>query len=296
MAEATSVPVLFVRDPDRAARDGGCRSPWTTRPRVAVDAAQASRSRAPCSSRRLDDRYPTGVLASIVQVGPASPAAAPPRWCAVNGRPRRFRHHRTGGGGGWSSTNCPDDRRGPGPWPPVQKLVWRCFSAGRPQQLVDAVNQLSDPSALADTAGYASYLTDVQKRDLLETENVDTRLRALIDWTAEHLAEVEVSDKISRTSGRAWRRRRRSSCCAATQRHPQELGELGPDGGRDSDDYRSRVRAADLPEKGARGRAAARGRQAGTLQRAEPEGGWIRTWLDTVWTCRGTSPPRTPPT
>ena len=69
MAEAASVPVLFVRDPivlpgmvvpialDDAAR-------------VAVDAAQASESGTLLIAPRLDDRYPThGVLASIVQVG-----------------------------------------------------------------------------------------------------------------------------------------------------------------------------------------------------------------------------------
>ena len=39
-------------------------------------------------------------------------------------------------------------------------------------QIVDYVNRLTDPSALADTRGYASYLTDVQKRELLETEDV----------------------------------------------------------------------------------------------------------------------------
>ncbi len=78
MAEATSVPVLFVRDPivlpgmvvpialDDAAR-------------VAVDAAQASESGTLLIAPRLDDRYPThGVLASIVQVGriPGGGAAA----------------------------------------------------------------------------------------------------------------------------------------------------------------------------------------------------------------------------
>ena len=36
-------------------------------------------------------------------------------------------------------------------------------------QVIDSVNRLTDPSALADTAGYASYLTDEQKRELLET-------------------------------------------------------------------------------------------------------------------------------
>ena len=78
MAEAKSVPVLFVSDPivlpgmvvpielDDAAR-------------AAVDAAQATDSGQLLIAPRLDDRYPTyGVIASIVQVGrvPGGGAAA----------------------------------------------------------------------------------------------------------------------------------------------------------------------------------------------------------------------------
>jgi ATP-dependent Lon protease len=58
----------------------------------------------------------------------------------------------------------------------------------------------------------------------------------------------------------------------------KELGEGEPDG---SDDYRARVEEADLPEKV---REAAM-REVGKLERSSeqsPEGGWIRTWLDTV--------------
>src|SRR5439155_23474197 len=62
--------------------------------------------------------------------------------------------------------------------------------------------------------------------------------------------------------------------------------EEEPDG---AGDYRSRVAAADLPDKI---REAAL-REVGRLERASdqsPEAGWIRTWLDTVlempWTTR----------
>jgi ATP-dependent Lon protease len=58
----------------------------------------------------------------------------------------------------------------------------------------------------------------------------------------------------------------------------KELGEGEPDG---SDDYRRPHRGRRPSREGPRGRAA-RGRQAGAVERAEPEGGWIRTWLDTV--------------
>ena len=149
-------------------------------------------------------------------------------------------------------------------------------------QIVDVVNKISDPSALADTAGYASYLSDVQKRDLLETEDVAARLRLLIDWTGDHLAEVEVNDKIAEDVRTGMDKQQKEFLLrqqlAAIRK---ELGETGPDGADESGDYRARIEAADLPEKV---REAAL-REVGKLERASeqsPEGGWIRTWLDTV--------------
>jgi ATP-dependent Lon protease len=119
----------------------------------------------------------------------------------------------------------------------------------------------------------------VQKRQLLETEDVAERLRALIDWTGEHLAEVEVSDKIAEDVRDGMEKTQKEFLLrqqlAAIRK---ELGEGEPDG---SDDYRARVEAADLPEKV---REAAL-REVGKLERSSdqsPEGGWIRTWLDTV--------------
>src|SRR6185437_4920391 len=100
--------------------------------------------------------------------------------------------------------------------------------------------------ALADTAGYASYLAQVQKRQLLETPDVAERLRVLIDWTSEHLAEVEVNDKIAEDVRSGMEKQQKEFLLrqqlAAIRK---ELGEGEPEG---SDDYRARVEAADLPE------------------------------------------------
>ena len=101
----------------------------------------------------------------------------------------------------------------------------------------------------------------------------------LIDWTGDHLAEVEVTDKIADDVRDGMEKTQKEFLLrqqlAAIRK---ELGEGEPDG---ADDYRTRVEAADLPEKV---REAAL-REVGKLERASeqsPEGGWIRTWLDTV--------------
>ncbi|MEZ0359547.1 endopeptidase La [Mycobacterium sp. SA01] len=282
MAEAKSVPVLFVSEPivlpgmvvpielDDAAR-------------AAVDAAQATPTGKLLIAPRLDDRYPThGVIASIVQVGriPGGGAAA-----VVRGESRAHIGSGTTGPGAalWvevdeiTAAEADEDTKALAA--EYKKLLLAMLQRREAWQIVDVVNKITDPSALADTAGYASYLSDVQKRQLLETSDADRRLRLLIDWTSEHLAEVEVSDKISQDVREGMEKTQKEFLLRQQLNAiRKELGEDEPDG---SDDYRARVEAADLPEKV---REAAL-REVGKLERSSeqsPEGGWIRTWLDTV--------------
>ena len=285
MPEALQVPVLFLSEPivlpgmvvpielDDAAR-------------AAVDAAQASDSGKLLIAPRLDDRYPTyGVLASIVQVGrvPGGGHAA-----VVRGETRaHIGSGATGPGAAlWvtvhevAAAEPADEAKALAA--EYKKLLLAMLQRREAWQIVDVVNKITDPSALADTAGYASYLSDVQKRELLETEDVTTRLRLLIDWTGEHLAEVEVNDKIAEDV-RAGMDKQQKEFLLRQQLAAirKELGELGPDGQDAEADYRARVEGADLPEAV---RDAAL-REVGKLERASeqsPEGGWIRTWLDTV--------------
>jgi ATP-dependent Lon protease len=251
--------------------------------RAAVDAAQASDSGKLLIAPRLDDRYPTyGVIASIVQVGriPGGGAAA-----VVRGEKRAHIGSGTTGPGAalWveveeaAEPEVTDDTKALAA--EYKKLLLAMLQRREAWQIVDVVNKITDPSALADTAGYASYLTVVEKRQLLETEDVSRRLRLLIDLTGDHLAEVEVNDKIADDVRSGMEKTQKEFLLrqqlAAIRK---ELGEGEPDG---SDDYRARVEAADLPEKV---REAAM-REVGKLERSSeqsPEGGWIRTWLDTV--------------
>jgi ATP-dependent Lon protease len=156
-------------------------------------------------------------------------------------------------------------------------------------QFVDGVQQISDPSTLADTAGYAPYLDVEKKLWLLATPNVDERLEKLVEWSRAHLAELEVSEKIRDDVREGMENSQREFLLrqqlAAIRK---ELGEDEPEG---SEDYRTRVDSADLPEKV---RDAAL-REVNKLERSSdqnPEAGWIRTWLDTVlelpWNVRTT--------
>ncbi|WP_181022267.1 endopeptidase La [Mycobacterium avium] len=282
MAEAYSVPVLFVTDtivlPGMVvpiALDDAARA--------AIDAAQASESGQLLIAPRLEDRYPShGVIAKIVQVGRIAGGGTA---AVVRGERRAQIGAGTSGPGAalWvQATPVPDAAitdEIKTLAAEYKKLLLAMLQRREAWEIIDYVNRLTDPSALADTSGYASYLTSAQKRQLLETVDVAERLRVLIDWTSSHLAEVEVSDKIAEDVREGMEKTQKEFLLrqqlAAIRK---ELGEGEPDG---SDEYRARVEAAELPEKV---REAAL-REVGKLERGSdqsPESGWIRTWLDTV--------------
>ena len=281
MAEAKSVPVLFT---------GTIVLPGMVVPialddaaRAAIDAAQASESGELLIAPRLDDRYPShGVIAKILQVGRIAGGGTA---AVVRGERRAHIGAGTSGPGAalWvevaEAAETPSTDEVKALAAEYKKLLLAMLQRREAWQIVDYVNSLTDPSALADTSGYASYLSDVQKRQLLETVDVAERLRVLLDWTGGHLAETEVNDKIAEDVREGMEKTQKEFLLrqqlAAIRK---ELGEGEPDG---SDDYRARVEAAELPEKV---REAAL-REVGKLERASdqsPESGWIRTWLDTV--------------
>src|SRR3984957_4613411 len=173
-------------------------------------------------------------------------------------------------------------------------------------QVVDALQRITDPSALADSAGYASYLSLEQRHQLLETidpeqrlellagrggaqppqllETIapEQRLELLAGWARDQLAELDVAETIQNDVREGMEKQQREFLLrqqlAAIRK---ELAGLDGEPGTEEEDYRARIEAADLPEKV---REAAL-KEAAKLERGSdqsPEAGWIRTWLDTV--------------
>jgi ATP-dependent Lon protease len=254
---------------------------------AAIDAARAGAGGRLLLTPRMSDRYPTfGAVATIEQLG-RLPGGAPAAVLRAEGRARIGTGVTGPGAALWVEAELVDADSAAGPdaekttqlAAEYKALVVAVLQRRNAWQIIDNVEQITDPSTLADTAGWASYLTDEQKRQLLETPAVDERLTALVGWTRDHLAEVEVSEKIRDDVREGMEKSQREFLLrqqlAAIRK---ELGEGEPEG---SDDYRARVEAADLPQKV---REAAL-REVDKLERSSdqsPESGWIRTWLDTV--------------
>ena len=149
-------------------------------------------------------------------------------------------------------------------------------------QVVNVLQNITDPSALADSAGYATYLTLEQRTELLETIDPEQRLEKLTGWARDALAELDVAETIQNDVREGMEKQQREFLLrqqlAAIRK---ELAELDGQPANEEEDYQARIEAADLPEKVAEAAL----KEAAKLERssdASPEASWIRTWLDTV--------------
>ena len=220
---------------------------------------------------RLADRYAThGVIAVIERVG-RSPGGNPAAVLRAGSRARIGTGVTGPGAALWvEAEEVPDAAatdRAKELAADYKTLVIAVLQQRDAWQVINTVERMTDPSMLADAAGWAPYLTDEQKRRLLETTDLEARLELVTEWTRAHLAEMEVAEKI-RGDVRDGMEKSQREFLLRQQLNAirKELGEDEPEG---ADDYRGRVEAADLPGQRPAG-GAARGRQARAGQRPVP--------------------------
>jgi ATP-dependent Lon protease len=147
-------------------------------------------------------------------------------------------------------------------------------------RLREALRGVTDPGALADTAGWWSDLEAERKVELLETLDVEERLEKVVVWARDALAELDVAEKIRSEVTDGMERQQREFLLR--QQLSAIKKELGEDGGDDVvEEYRRRIVEGGLPEA-VRESAT---REVDRLERTSeqsPEHGWIRTWLDSL--------------
>ncbi|KIF76671.1 Lon protease [Streptomyces sp. 150FB] len=266
--------------------------------RAAVEAAQAAAGAAGSGAGkpkvllvpRIDGAYAAnGVLGTVEQVGRLSdgdPGAL------IRGRSRvQIGAGTSGPGAALWVEGIPVDEITPDPLPgsvtdlikEYKALATDWLKKRGAWQVVDRVQQIDDVSQLADNAGYSPFLSTAQKVELLDTTDPVARLKLATDQLREHLAEQDVAESIAKDVQEGVDKQQREFLLRRQlEAVRRELRDINGEGDEDeSDDYRTRVEAADLPEKV---REAAL-KEVEKLERASdqsPEGSWIRTWLDTV--------------
>ncbi|MEU4803428.1 endopeptidase La [Actinosynnema sp. NPDC023587] len=259
----------------------------TTEARAAVEAASAGEGEARVLLvPRLDGKYAkAGTLAVIEQVGRLSGGE---RAAVVRGTERvRIGTGTTGPGAAlWVEAvvadESPADDRTRELAREYRALVTTILQQRGAWQVVDSVPPVDEPSALADFAGYASYLSDARKVWLLETGDVAERLAKLLEWGREHLTELDVAETIRKDVKEGVEKQQREFLLRQQlSAIRKELAELDGKPATEEQDYRARVEGADLPEHVRKSALA----EVDKLERTSdqsPETGWIRTWLDTV--------------
>ncbi|MEU1309677.1 endopeptidase La [Streptomyces cinnamoneus] len=265
-----------------------------TEVRAAVEAAQAAASMGSSKPRvllvpRVDGTYAAmGTLGTVEQVGRLSDGD--PGALIRGDRRVRIGAGTTGPGAALWVEGTPVEEVTPDPLPGAVTELMKEYKALATSwlrkrgawQVVDRVQQIEDLGQLADNSGYSPFLTVAQRVELLETADPVARLKLAVKRLGDHLAEQDVAESIAKDVQEGVDKQQREFLLRRQlEAVRKELADLNGDPESESDDYRARVEAAGLPGKV---REAAL-KEVDKLERASdqsPEGGWIRTWLDTV--------------
>jgi ATP-dependent Lon protease len=144
-------------------------------------------------------------------------------------------------------------------------------------EVFQMVRNIDRPSQLADLAGYSPDLSLEKKVEILETLDVEQRLKKLIAWTRDTLADASLKNKIRSDVQEGMEKRQREFLLR--QQMDAIKKELGEGDSDVAADYRKRIEEAGMPE-------AVRKEVERELDRLErtseqnPEVGWIRNYLD----------------
>ena len=230
----------------------------------------------------LDGVYSAfGVLATLQQVG-RLPSAGFVAIVRATGRVRIGTGIPGAGAALWVEATTVDDSL-PTDRPRAGRRVQeaRHLGAAESRQLAD--HRLRPAPDQPQRAGRSGRLrltsTPGRSSSLLETPDVDTRLERLVEWVRAHIADMQVSEKIQNDvregmekSQREFLLRQQLAAIRRSWARMRRRRRLGPPCPR---------RAANLPEKVREAVFREIDRLEATSEQSL-EGGWIRTWLDTV--------------
>jgi ATP-dependent Lon protease len=161
----------------------------------------------------------------------------------------------------------------------VLENILHSRGAGR---IAEQLSGITEPSRIADVAGYSPDLNLAQKVEVLETVDVEARLRLVLGWARDTLADLTLRERIKTDVEEGMEKTQREFLLRRQlESIRKELGQLNPSDEDAPDDYRTAIEGRDLPEAVRK----AVEREIAKLERTSeqsPEHGWIGTWLDTV--------------
>jgi ATP-dependent Lon protease len=143
--------------------------------------------------------------------------------------------------------------------------------------VVRFLRAIDNPGHMADTSGYAPYLSYDQKREVLETIDVERRLQKLIEWNKAVLQDYSLKDKIRTDVAEGMEKTQREFLLR--QQMEAIRKELGEEGDDVVAEYRAKFEKIQMPEEVRKEVDKELDRLARTSAQ-NPEQGYIRNYLD----------------
>jgi ATP-dependent Lon protease len=143
--------------------------------------------------------------------------------------------------------------------------------------VVRFLRAIDNPGHMADTSGYAPYLSYDQKREVLETIDVERRLQKLIEWNRAVLQDYSLKDKIRTDVAEGMEKTQREFLLR--QQMEAIRKELGEEGDDVVAEYRAKFEKIQMPEEVRKEVDKELDRLARTSAQ-NPEQGYIRNYLD----------------
>jgi ATP-dependent Lon protease len=151
--------------------------------------------------------------------------------------------------------------------------------------MAERLAQVTGAAQIADLSGYSPDLTLEQKVEVLETVELEPRVRKVLGWARETLADLTLRRQIQTDVEEGMERTQREFLLRrqleAIRRELAEIEGKDPEDSGTPEGYRERLEALELPTSVRE----AVDREVAKLERTSeqsPEHGWIRTWIDTV--------------
>ena len=160
-------------------------------------------------------------------------------------------------------------------------IVEEILEARGNRPVIAMLRQIDEPGALADTAGFSPDLSYERKLELLETVDVEQRLRKVTAWMRDVLAEIAVRERIREDVAEGMEKSQREYLLRRQlDAIRKELGDLEGTDGDEFERYRRRIADSAMPEE-ARHEAE---REVDRLESGAqgPEASTIRTYLDAL--------------
>lgn len=166
----------------------------------------------------------------------------------------------------------------------LQKIFRQAVNMGKPVEFLNFMKLMSggSESDLIDQIASTLSLSTHQKQSLLETTDIKKRLKLVIDHLSKEIKVLEIEkDVASKTQEKFEKHMRENVLRERMKTIQKELGEID-DEEEVLNEYEDKLRKAKL-DKETHEKVSREIKRLKQMSVSNPEAGYIRTWLDTVF-------------